>query len=81
MAPRDKELSKDLKDLIIKYFKENKTVRGIAENVNKSLALIQKVIEKYKTLSTTENKPRSGRPRTFTTVECRVIVRKVQKNP
>ena len=41
--------------------------------------MIQKIIDNYKTLGTTENKPRPGRRRTFTTVECCEIVRKVQK--
>ena len=35
MAPRGKELSKDLKDLIIKYFKDDKTVQEIAEIMKK----------------------------------------------
>ena len=68
MASWGKELSKDL---IINYFKGSKTARGIAEIVKKSPTAIQKIIEKYKTLGSTENKPISGRPGTFTTLECR----------
>ena len=79
MGPREKELSKDLKDLIIMYFKESKSVQGIADIVKKNPATIQKIIKRCKILSTTENKARSGSPRTFTTVECCAIVRKVQK--
>ena len=48
MAPRGKELSKDLKDLIIMYFKESKTVRGIAEIVKKALQRYKKLLRSIK---------------------------------
>lgn len=81
MAPRGKELSREIKDLIIKYFQEKKSFRDIAKIVNKSPATVQKIIEKYRTQGNTENKQRSERPSKLTEVKKRLIVRKVKKNP
>lgn len=81
MAPRGQELSKDLKDLIIKLYKESNSQRQIARIVNKSSATVQKIIEKYNFEGSTKNRPRSGRPKVFTSQEERIIVRKVKANP
>jgi len=42
MPPRGKELSKDLKDAIIKLDKESKSQRQIGKIIGKSLATVQK---------------------------------------
>lgn len=81
MAPRGKELSQDLRDLIIKMFKEHKSQRRIGEIIGKSHATVQKVIEKFKKEGSTKTRARSGRPSIFTPAEKRIIVRKVQENP
>lgn len=81
MAPRGKELSKDMKDLIIKLFKEKKSVRVIGKTVDKSPATIQKIIEKFKVLGNTKNLARNGRPPKFSEQEKRIIIRKIKKNP
>lgn len=81
MTPSGKELSKDLKDVIIKLYKENNSQRKIAGLVGKSSSTAQRVIEKFNFEGSTENKPRSGRPKIFTRHEERIIVRKVKVNP
>ena len=48
MAPRGKELSQDMKDLIIKLYKDNKSQRQIAKDVNKTNATIQKLLKNLK---------------------------------
>ncbi|GFT96946.1 hypothetical protein TNCV_5107401 [Trichonephila clavipes] len=66
MPPRRKELSKDLKDVIIKLYKESKSQRQIAKIIGKSLATVQKIIEKFQAEGNTLNKPRTERPPIFT---------------
>ncbi|GFQ66383.1 hypothetical protein TNCT_109141 [Trichonephila clavata] len=69
MPPRGKELSKDLKDAIIKLYKESKSQRQIAKIIGKSPATLQKIIEKFQAEGNTLNKPRTGRPPIFTDQE------------
>ncbi|GFX70608.1 hypothetical protein TNCV_875821 [Trichonephila clavipes] len=47
MSPRGKELSKDLKDAIIKLYEESKSQRQIAKIIGKTPATVQKIIEKF----------------------------------
>ncbi|GFW80147.1 uncharacterized protein TNCV_460551 [Trichonephila clavipes] len=79
--PRGKELSKDLKDAIIKLNKESKSQRQIAKIIGKSPATVQKIIEKFQAEGNTLNKPRTGRLPIFPERERRIIVRNVIKNP
>ena len=76
MASRGKELSDDMKNLIIKLFNESKSQRQIAKIINKSKATVQKIIEKYKKDGSTKNKQRPGRPKIFTDQERRIITQK-----
>ncbi|GFR07700.1 hypothetical protein TNCT_135621 [Trichonephila clavata] len=79
MPPRGKELSKDLKDAIIKLNKESKSQRLIAKIIGKSPATKQKTIEKFQAEANTLNKPRTGRPPILTNRERRIIVGNVKK--
>ncbi|GFX23850.1 transposable element Tc1 transposase [Trichonephila clavipes] len=81
MPPHGKELSKDLKDAIIKLCKESKSYRQIAQIIGKSPATVPKIIEKLQAEGNTLNKPRTGRPPIFTDRERRIIVGNVKKNP
>ena len=81
MALRGKELSQDLRDLIIKLHKEKNSQREIAKIVGKSRSTIQKIITKFQITGNTKNKIRTGRPSIFTEKESRMIVRKVKNNP
>ncbi|GFW43715.1 transposable element Tcb1 transposase [Trichonephila clavipes] len=76
MPPHGKELSKDLKDTIIKL-----SQRQIAKIIGKSPATVQKIIEKFQAEGNTLNKPRTGRPPIFTDRERRIIIGNVKKNP
>ncbi|GFW30549.1 hypothetical protein TNCV_454871 [Trichonephila clavipes] len=69
MPLRGKELSKDLKDVIIKVYKESKSQRQIAKITGKSPAAVQKIIEKFQAEGNTLNKPRTGRPHPFSQIE------------
>ncbi|GFT96065.1 HTH_Tnp_Tc3_2 domain-containing protein [Trichonephila clavipes] len=79
MPPRGKELSKDLKDAIIKLYKKSKSYRQIAKIIGKSPATVQNIIEKFQAEGNTLNKPR--RPLIFMDREKRIIVGNVKKNP
>ncbi|GFX39889.1 hypothetical protein TNCV_2646521 [Trichonephila clavipes] len=81
MPPLGKELSKDLKDTIIKLYKESKSQRQITKITGKYPATVQKIIEKFQAEGNTLNKPRTGRPPIFTDRERRIIVGNVKKNP
>ncbi|GFW73055.1 transposable element Tcb2 transposase [Trichonephila clavipes] len=81
MPPLGKELSKDLKDTIIKLYKESKSQRQIAKIIGKYPEIVQKIIEKFQIEGNTLNKPRTGRPPIFTDREKRIIVGNVKKNP
>ncbi|GFV51113.1 tc1-like transposase protein [Trichonephila clavipes] len=47
MPPLGKELSKDLKDTIIKLYKKSKSQRQIVKIIGKYPATVQKIIEKF----------------------------------
>ncbi|GFU80979.1 hypothetical protein TNCV_1277251 [Trichonephila clavipes] len=79
MPPRGKELSKDLKDVIMKLYKESKSQRQIAKIIGKSPATMQKIIEKFQAEGNTLNKRRTRRPPIFTDREGRIIVGNVKK--
>ncbi|GFR30053.1 hypothetical protein TNCT_74081 [Trichonephila clavata] len=79
MLPRGKKLSKDLKDAIIKLYKESKSQRQLAKIKRKSSATVQKFIEKFQAEGNTLNKPRTGRPPIFMDRERRIIVGNVKK--
>ncbi|GFV63592.1 hypothetical protein TNCV_2195661 [Trichonephila clavipes] len=78
MLPRGKELSKDLKNVIIKLYKESKSQRQIAKIIGKSPGTVQKIIEKFQAEGNTLNKARTGRPLSFTDRERRIIVGNVK---
>ncbi|GFW37809.1 hypothetical protein TNCV_4630141 [Trichonephila clavipes] len=81
MPLHGKEVSKDLKDEIIKVYKESKSQRQIAKIIGKSPATVQKIIQKFQAEGNTLNKPKTGRPPIFTDRERRIIVGNVKKNP
>ncbi|GFV67026.1 hypothetical protein TNCV_357121 [Trichonephila clavipes] len=74
MPPLGKELSKDLKDTIIKLYKESKSQRQIAKIISKYPATVQKIIEKFQAEGNTVNKPRTGRPPIFTDREGELLL-------
>ncbi|GFW15864.1 hypothetical protein TNCV_4431381 [Trichonephila clavipes] len=78
MPLRGKELSKDLKDVIINVYKESKYQRQIAKVIDKSPATVQKILEKFQAEGNTLNKPRTGQLSIFTDRERRIIVGNVK---
>lgn len=64
MAPRGKEISLDIRKLVIKYHRDINSVRQIGKSVEK--------------VHSVENKCHFGRPALLTGFESRFIVRKIQ---
>lgn len=81
MSSSRKEISVDVRELIIKYQSEGKSLREIGRLVGKSHATVQTVLKNYKTNGSLSSKQRSGRPKIFTPREEVLIERKIKKDP
>jgi transposase len=78
---RGKDLSVDIRNLVINHRKKGKSLGEIAKIVNKCRATIQKIINNYKRRGNTKTAHRSGRPCVMSNIEVRKIVRNVKANP
>ena len=78
---KGKQLSSDLKSRIVAKHQAGNSYGNISEQLHVAKSTVQSVINKYKSLGSTENLPRSGRPRKITTRMARKIVRQVQNDP
>ncbi|GBO45167.1 hypothetical protein AVEN_62607-1 [Araneus ventricosus] len=78
---RNKDISADLRNLVISHWKNGKSVRCIGQILKFSKSTVFNIIRRFKKTNTVENKQRSGRPRTFSEREERWIVRQVHINP
>lgn len=56
-----KEISTDIRNLVVKYKNENKSFGEIAKLLNLSKSTVQTIFNNYKNNGTVENKIRSGR--------------------
>ena len=78
---RSREHSQDVKKKIVHFYKSRLSLGSISKRLNIPLVSIQTIIQKYKTLLTTDSLPRSGRKRKLTVADERLVVRKVRVNP
>ena len=78
---KGKQLSSDLKSRIVAKHQAGNSYGNISEQLHVAKSTVQSVINKYKSLGSTANLPRSGRPRKITTRMARKIVRQVQNDP
>lgn len=81
MVNQRKQTSVDIRNLVLKFQSEGKSVRKIAEMVNCPKSTIQDIIQRFKTSKSVENKPKSGRPKLFSHADERWIVQQVKKDP
>ena len=85
MATKKKEVSIELRDLIVQGFKGDKNGKlstralGIKYNIPKST--VQDIISRYKERGTVRNQTGRGRKAIVTQREERTLVRKVKVNP
>lgn len=81
MGRKGKEMSVDVKKIIIDLKKQGKSLKAIGEIVNRPKSSIQSVINNFKINKTVKAKKRPGRPRALSGSEIRNIVMCVKKNP
>jgi transposase len=82
MAPKTarRELEKSIKDMIIGMSIAGQSGPSIGKQLDLAPSTVKKVIKRYKLLSSTENHPRSGRPKKMTERDHRHLVSNVMKN-
>ena len=78
---KGKQLSSDLKSRIVAKYQAGNSYSKISEQLSVAKSTIQSIIKKYKSLGSTDNLPRSGRPRKINTRMARKIIRQVKYNP
>lgn len=76
-----REISRDVKNIIIKLHREENSLGAIAKIVGRSRATVQTIVKNYKTRGNVENLRRSGRPRILSARDSRSIIKNIKKNP
>lgn len=76
-----KEISRDIRKLIVKLRNDGNSYGEIAKIVQISRAIVQTIIKNYHSTNTTENKHRSGTPSKLSDREKRNIIRIVTDEP
>ncbi len=64
MTPHGKELSEDLKKLIVALHKDGVGYKKIAKTLKLSCSTVAKNIQQFNRTGSTPNRPRHGRPKT-----------------
>ena len=67
MAPHGKELSEDLKRHIIVLHEDGQGYKKIAITLKLSCSTVAKIIQRFKRVESTQNRPRVGRPKKLST--------------
>ena len=78
---KKKDLSDDLKPVIINLALKGYSMGKIRYMVNKSHSTVQYVMNKFRYNGTTQNIPRRSKERTLTEREERYVVNKMKTNP
>lgn len=81
MSDKRKEISVDIRNLIIKLRQEKKSYSEIAKIVTKKRSTVQSIIKKFESFGTVLNKRRSGRPRILNDRDIRTLMKNMKKNP
>ncbi len=63
MAPHGKELSEDLKKIIVALHKDGVGYKKIAKTLKLSCSTVAKTIQRINRTGSTQNRPRHGRPK------------------
>ncbi|GBN01723.1 hypothetical protein AVEN_36018-1 [Araneus ventricosus] len=78
---RNKDISVDVRNLVICHWKNGKSVSCIGKILKFSKSTVFNIVRKFKKANSDGSKQRSGRPRKFSELEERWIVRQVHINP
>ena len=63
MAPHGKELSEDLKRRIVTIYEDGQGYKKIANTLKLSCSTVAKIIQRFKSAGSIQNRPRVGRPK------------------
>ncbi len=63
MAPHGKEISEDLKKIIVALHKDGIGYKKIAKTLKLSCSTVAKIIQRFNRTGSTQNRPRHGRPK------------------
>ena len=63
MGRKNKELSSDMRELIVKLYNNGDSFKTVAEKTQKPLGTVKSVIYRFKKEKIIQNKPRTGRPK------------------
>ena len=70
IATHGKELSEDLKRRIVALHEDSQGYKKIANSLKLSCSTVAKIIQRFKRASSTQNRPRVGRPKKLSTHTC-----------
>ena len=80
MARHDKEITTEMKQMILRLKREGYAHRNIAEIIGRDHSTITKFLKHYDERNSVENKPKTGRKKLVTERGDRVILRSVKVN-
>ena len=81
MAPKKSEISVSVRDRVIFLRQNGQSYREIGKTLNLSFRTVQYIVKKYEKTKSTDNQPRTGRPKVLTNRERRYIIKKATKYP
>ena len=79
--PRTKEISEDLKSIIVDLHKAGKGYKSISKSLDVHQSTVRQIVYKWRKFSTVATLPRSGRPAKMTARAQRRMLNEVKKNP
>ena len=74
---KGKEMSEELKNLIICHYNQGRSIRKIAKTVEKPPSSVEYVVRKYKKCHSVLNKSRSGRSPKITKRDKNIFLRRI----
>ncbi len=80
VAPHGKELSEDLKKIIVALHKDGVGYKKISKTLKLSCIMVAKTIQQFNRTGSTQNRPRHGRPKKLSTCAQRQILRLCLEN-
>ena len=73
MAPHSKELSEDLKSHIVALHEDGQGYKKIANTLKLSCSTVAKIIQRFRSAGSTQNRPRVSRPKKLSARDERYI--------
>lgn len=77
---RGKNISSEIREVIVRLSSEGNSNRKIGETLGKSQSTVQAILQHYKDTGSVKEKPKKGRPRTVTQRNLRHLTSVVKKN-